>query len=376
MGRTSAARALFQNPGTDGNRPVRKNDHEKKCSQKRVDRAGIEPAASSMPRNHEINPEQNPIEKPSKNQEDQAKEPSKKPEKEIEAKSETINDLWMKYSPPPTVQEMQAWLDGGKQTYKNEFADYMIKYKKKTAAPKKAVWYINALSRLPPMSKPADAMKAYADMGDHHIRAYRNFINYLHDMKEMDEVLGYSIDRWLDPVTAKQSQPDVKKDYTDDEVTAAYAHCPDDLKTFFKFLIYSGGRATQCKEVIDTWRPENLHISKYDERVAYYDAAEASSGTKNVYNLFIPATFVEELRAYKLPYSHIDSIYEKLRHETFSAKSTRKYSANLFADEEIDANIIDFIQGRTPKSVVAKNYFNLVKRGTQAYVKILDKFPI
>ncbi len=343
-------------------------------SQKGMDRAGFEPAASSMPRKREISPEMSRIKNRESIQDSSEKILEKKPEKKIQ----TINELWMKYHPAPERTDMESWLKGGKKTYKNEFADYMIKYKDKTAAPKKARWYINALASLPPMRNPVDVKRAYPDMKDHHIRAYRNFINFLYDMKEMEMILGYSKERWLEQVKARQPgiSKSVAKEFSDGEIIAAYEHCPDDLKTFFKFLIYSGGRATQCIDVIQTFDPNNLHISKYDKRVAYYEAFDKSSGTKDVFNLFIPASFIDELKAYKMPDLHIDTIYRKIKHGKFSSSSSRKYAANLLADNEVHYDIIDFLQGRTPQSVVAKNYISLLKQSTKAYAKILDKFPI
>jgi len=271
---------------------------------------------------------------------------------------------------------MRAWLKGEEKTYKNEFADYMLKYKPKTAAPRKVRLYLSALERMPDLHRPADLQRAYHDLGDHHIKAFRNFVHFLYDFKEMDVICGYPKERWLDQARAKPVQAAPVRDYTAAEIQAAYAHCPEGLKPFFKFLVYSGGRATQCKYVLDHFDPENLHGSRYDESVSYYDAAGASSGTKNVFVLFMPTAFAEELAGYRLPVSHIDSVYRSLNCGRVTAKSIRKYTANLLADTGADLETVDFVQGRQPRSVVSRHYLDMTKRGTAAYAQIIGTLPV
>ncbi|RXE56400.1 hypothetical protein ABH15_09965 [Methanoculleus taiwanensis] len=274
-----------------------------------------------------------------------------KKSKEISKPPESINSLFKRF--------------------KKEYGEYLLNVRKITE--KKARWYINDMEKLPPISSVPDLV--LASLRENSTKAFRNFIHFLEDLKGYDSILGIPPERWLKPAKVKQSGV-VEIYVSNDEIREAYEHCPDELKTFFRLMMYSGSRGTHLIGLIKSFDIRQVIIDEEYPEVAHYPTSELAKGTKRTFHVYFPASLVSELKCYSLPYEHEDTIYKKLAHDRVNSKTIRKWHMNFMIKQRVTESIADFIQGRAAATVGSAHYLNKVQNATEEYEKLIGKFPI
>lgn len=55
-----------------------------------------------------------------------------------------------------------------------------------------------------------------------------------------------------------------------------------------------------------------------------------------------------------------------------SASTVRKWFSTFLAQRKVSMEVIDFIQGRAPRSVLERHYLNLTVLADEAYAKVVD----
>ena len=205
-------------------------------------------------------------------------------------------------------------------------------------------------------------------MKDKESRGLRNFFNYCED-EEIDYVVGYSIEKWRRFVKIRKSG--VMEVYvTDDEIKEAYEACPEDVKTVFQLLAYSGSRLSHVHKMLQSFDEKKIIV---DGDVAYYPTASFSEGTKNMFQVFFPTSFIPKLK-------NIDKVYcyctfmKKIRYKRVCAKTIRKWHLNVMVKEGVTESLADFIQGRASTTVGSAHYLNKVKQAKDEYGRIMEKF--
>ncbi|WAI01341.1 integrase [Methanogenium organophilum] len=257
------------------------------------------------------------------------------------------------------------------RSFQNDFHEYLINVR--NVAEKKARWYLGSLNRMPDIYTIQDFISAkFTENG---IKAFRNFIHFLEDIKGYSQINDITPEKWLKPAKVKQSRPKITFINVSD-IVEVFHYCPDNLKTFYKLLTYTGGRGEHIKNMIDTFEPDRIITSYEFPDVSYYPTSELRKGTKNTYFVFFPTSFIDELKEYKMPYNHIETVYSKVRHNNVNTKNIRKWHANMLFKEGTQESVVDYLQGRTPQSVVAKHYANLNMQAERCYHSILPKFNI
>ena len=182
------------------------------------------------------------------------------------------------------------------------------------------------------ITKPLD----FRDMGgDKQTRGIKNFFNYLEDI-EIENPLEYPLEKWRKNVKIRKSG--VVEIYpSNEESIEAYSSCPQEFKTFFKALVYTGNRFSQLYAALQNFNPEEVTIIG---DVAHIPSASLSHGTKRSYRLFFPAAFIPELS--RITLLSEDLTKKGILHDRVSAKTIRKWSLNFFVENEVSESIADF----------------------------------
>ena len=90
-------------------------------------------------------------------------------------------------------------------------------------------------------------------------------------------------------------------------------------------------------------------------------------GRKKVFFIYLPQLVAEKLKRTELTRDIVSS-YAK-RHKLIRPKYFRKFLAQKMFQLGIDPLVIDFIQGRTPRSTLARHYLNLSYLADRQYPK-------
>ena len=175
---------------------------------------------------------------------------------------------------------------------------------------------------------------------------------------------GVEVSRFLEKLKTKQSTPDLRiPDYND--VLKTYEKIRmlgnDKLLLFFKLLLATGLRQTEiCLLLSDL---ERLYSMDYEDFVVY--RIQWLRGNKKVFYAFIPKYI--ELKRMTLNNTYYTCMAK--RHNLVAAKYIRKFVATKMFELGLSAEIIDFIQGRTPRSILIRHYLNLLPTATKEYKK-------
>jgi intergrase/recombinase len=231
--------------------------------------------------------------------------------------------------------------------------------------------YLNALlkffeNRI--ISKPIDFRDI--SLKDKEERGLRNLLNYFED-EEMDEICGYSLEKWRRFVKIKKSGV-VEIYVNDEEIKNGYNDCPTEMKPIYKLLVYSGNRLTHVHQMLKSFDKHNIII---DGEVAHYPTSFLSSGTKSTFHLFFPTSYVPELKKICSLKSYCSALKD-IKSGRVTAKTIRKWHFNNMIREGITESVADFIQGRASTTVGSAHYLNKVQQATDQYSRIIGKFPI
>ncbi|MBN2110788.1 MAG: hypothetical protein JW705_06850, partial [Methanosarcinaceae archaeon] len=263
---------------------------------------------------------------------------------------------------PTTIHDLaQFWAQ-----HNEPFNAWLI-YKDISARSKQS--YINALIRffetytiLKPQELRAITLK------DKEYRGLRALFNYCEE-EEIDEVAGYTIEKWRRYIKIKPSGV-VEIYVTDDEMREAYGACAVDLKPFFELLTYSGSRFSHVYEMLDNFDERNIIV---DGEVAHYPTSWLSKGTKRTFHIFFPASFIPTLKNMGTNKSY-KTLTKDLQYGRVSAKIIRKWHLNLMVAAGISESLADFIQGRSAATVGSAHYLNKVQQSREAYRRLVGNF--
>ena len=202
-------------------------------------------------------------------------------------------------------------------------------------------------------------------------RGLRNLLNYFED-KEIDEICGYSLEKWRRFVKIKKSG--VVEIYVNDaEIKNGYEECPEEMKPVYSLLIYSGNRLTHIHQMlpkISMSVMQSLKVKSPTIQLPFYLAAQRRLST-----YFSPASYLSELRRICNLKSYC-SVMKEIRSGRVTAKTIRKWHLNVMIKEGITESIADFIQGRSSTTVGSTHYLNKVQQAVDQYRRLIGKFPI
>ena len=137
----------------------------------------------------------------------------------------------------------------------------------------------------------------------------------------------------------------------------------EDYCLIYRLLVESGARLTEVVEVLNDYDP-----SRDVRRGNFYTyVLGRESGTKKSFYVF----HTTPLRKVSMSEDHASKLARELG--LVRPKHVRKWVATKMASLGIPTEIIDFIQGRTPRTILSKHYLNLYALAQQHYPKYAEK---
>ena len=107
-----------------------------------------------------------------------------------------------------------------------------------------------------------------------------------------------------------------------------------------------------------------------NDKIARYPLMIVDRGNKKAYWAYMPLWLAKKLTKMKVNYK---SAQDWPQHGRVSAATIRKWFTTFLARHGVSAEVIDFIQGRAPRSVLERHYLNLTVLADEAYSRVVDK---
>ncbi len=198
----------------------------------------------------------------------------------------------------------------------------------------------------------------------HFMMALRNLIKFYEVFRLMDYV---SIAIYRDVIKIPKTGIDMHVSSLD-EILENYKNISEEkYRVLYKLLFFSGIRIVEGIEVLSKFNKKNLEIKG---NIAKYHLNHLR-GTKNVFIVYMPAKFVEELSKFEMTFNSVDKYF---RRRKIRLKYLRKWHYNyLVIEKRVPADIADFIQGRFPATVSARHHLAKMYGADEWYSKIADE---
>ncbi|MEM3316243.1 MAG: integrase, partial [Candidatus Micrarchaeaceae archaeon] len=139
------------------------------------------------------------------------------------------------------------------------------------------------------------------------------------------------------------------------------------LELLYRLLLESGIRLSEAIKVLREFDPQN--DARNNEFFLY--VLNWSRGTKKSFYVFhvTPLQKIDIRDRYE-----VTDFAE--RYDIVPAKYVRKFVATKMAELHMETEIIDFIQGRTPRSVLSRHYLNLLALAKESYKKYVEYLKV
>jgi len=165
-------------------------------------------------------------------------------------------------------------------------------------------------------------------------------------------------------IKVKQSGIDLKVPSTDEVLRTLRAACEtsEELCIIYKLLIESGARLREVVKALNDFDSSRLkrHDGFYTYVLGYF------RGSKRAFYLFT----ITEPRRLVCSDNWVSNWASK--HGMVQPKYIRKFVATAMASLGIPETVINFIQGRTPKQVLERNYLSLYSLALKYYPKYAE----
>ena len=256
----------------------------------------------------------------------------------------------------------------------------------------RATAYYNRLIDLPDIPEPQALITL--GLGEYPILAIKALLDYLQMYTKIRSISGYSFDEWKTfLIQPKREQQGKVKQVSTEQVIAAYKATPDELKTFFKMLMYTGIRGEHAVRLYEQMqkagrpmkftREDIITFPKVAGAAAIDPTPAAAKRGKKAEIALLPASFVDELIRYEYPgyakgtvSSRLSDVGDAIKSSfpgspKFSMKSLRKYHAQMLLASKVDTLIIDYLQGRQPResAVLIAHYASPDEEAASQYVE-------
>ena len=143
----------------------------------------------------------------------------------------------------------------------------------------------------------------------------------------------------------------------------------EDIHMVYLVLLASGVRLSEAVIFLNTL--DKQKFIKMSEIAVKYPFT-LLRGRKKVFYIYLPQLIAENLKRTELTRCAVSS-YAK-RHQLIRPKYIRKFVAQKMFQLGIDPLVIDFIQGRTSRSVLARHYLNLSYLADEQYSRYAKWF--
>ena len=194
----------------------------------------------------------------------------------------------------------------------------------------------------------------------------KQYVNYLRkplDTNNKGSILAWKkyykwkgdIEKWK-AIKTKKSGVDLKVPSVDQIRQWAEKVKGTRVELLFRLLLESGVRFTEAIKVLNEYNPQN-DICENNIRIY---TLNWQRGSKRVFYVF----HVSPLQRQNITYNYA----KKMLHElNIAPKYLRKFTATQMLSLGIPSQVVDFIEGRTPDSILSKHYLDLLTLAKKYY---------
>ena len=170
-------------------------------------------------------------------------------------------------------------------------------------------------------------------------------------------------DEWK-KLKTKQSKPDLRIPTDEEVINTLKAACStsEELCLVYRLLIESGARLSEIIKMLNEYDPSRLK----DHKSFYTYALAHMRGRKYSFYIFS----ITKPRPFKSSENWVSNWAAK--NKMVNPKYVRKWVATKMLSIGIPSEIVNFIQGRTPTSILEKNYLNLYSLAMQYYPRYIE----
>jgi len=305
----------------------------------------------------------------------------------------------------PTLDNLHTYI---KQYLPDLFYEYLITPKAKHGrgiTEAKARTYISSLSQIPEsINTPDDIIALDEPLKENPTKALRAFFDYLEIHHNQKTISGDDLERWRKIVKTPEVKAAGKVNaITNEEAEALYHAIDPKVRTFYKFVIFTGLRMEHAYKLLSDLYDDEIFKPKNHPEVAYIETERiAQSKQKQSALAVFPRAFIPELmiitnnigsgldfiekalssggKAIQPHFMHLYTAREKAEaKETgkqlpprMSGKVTRKFHAQILTDNGMDSVLVDYLQGRNI-SVGHSRYGEPIEPILEKYGEILTK---
>ncbi len=262
-----------------------------------------------------------------------------------------MNELWATYK-----AEFSEWLSISRKVSEKTRKDYL-----------KALDYFFARYII----KTGPDIKKFLDKEGNKRNIANGLRVFLTFLAERDYI-DYDVAMIIKKRFIKAKPIGVKRVYiNDEELREAYEEVKKrgfKKQLLFELLVFTGLRLTHVVELMNTYDPNQLYV--VNDKVARYPLMITDRGNKKAYWAYMPLELAKKLTRMKVNYK---SAQDWPQHGKVSAATIRKWFSTFLARQGVSAEIIDFIQGRAPRSVLERHYLNMTVLADEAYSRVVDE---
>ncbi|NJE47310.1 integrase [Thermococcus sp. GR7] len=208
-------------------------------------------------------------------------------------------------------------------------------------------------------------------------KSLRNFITFLKNRGLISRT------EYLDLKDIIKLKPTgVRRVYVSDEqIRIAYEYYLQKdplLALIYEALVYSGQRLKHIVRMLNEFDPDKLVL--YGDNVAKYPMSGIGRGQKQTFWAYFPREFAERLERVDISYKRVHarmrvkirSIRNTEKSVVFSSSAVRKWFSGFLARQGVPLEVIDYIQGRAPRTVIERHYLNLELLADEWYSAVVD----
>ncbi len=298
-------------------------------------------------------------------------EPTTKSQEEmaLPSKEATLNDYWNKYKDqfleflkvgaPPKIKPVS---EGTIKDYRNALTKFFNQFKIRNWQDLR-----NALIK---RNMPKPLVNG--------LGKFLTFLTYNEYMSVEEE------QKWRKGIIRKESKPKTAEKFEKaklDKIKEGYKRLMQKYKTLdnellVKFMFYTGQRMEHSLKAL-TLLQKDKSLLKFEDNIAYMPMEQVAEKHKQAFLSIMPREFGEYLlknidKAEFKPYTTYESRFKKAK---LQATAIRTWFSTFLAENNVPFEIINFLTGKVPKSVLAKHYLNLSKLAKEEYKKIANKLP-
>ena len=151
---------------------------------------------------------------------------------------------------------------------------------------------------------------------------------------------------------------------SDEEMRQTISRLEEHHQIAFKMLLYSGIRVSELQYLFSNI--DKLRVQKLDGFAKI--TLDWNRGSKSAFFVYLPLGLLSEINKAQNKLSGLQTRLKKLK--LVPAKYARKYFAQKCLEAGIKSEVIDFYQGRSPRSILFRHYANLQVFADADYGKV------